>query len=324
MPSVSFGSPILYVPITLTNTQSTQTPVPFQQMVNITENSFQSLTYNSIFADFEYTYTNGTVIPAWIESNQSGKLITWLNIKNGIPASSSIIIYLKIDPSVNFLSSSGTSGIGEAPQLSSTYAEYDDGAVVFPYYQAWGSLSALPSGWSETTGTQITYNTTNIEIAPNQTTSGGYGITLGTLPSILSSYPTIWELYGNMYSNVNAWNNIGLSGFYLRTSSNWNNLVQIVCAGSQTGSSGYYDTNNVKLYSVQIFAPSGNYENAYLSIDYNNIYQTGNEYGTSSSFFISPSNNNGILSYPIYVYWLRARAFPPNDVMPSVSFGSVQ
>ncbi|MGC8649242.1 MAG: hypothetical protein ACP5UN_03445, partial [Candidatus Micrarchaeia archaeon] len=51
---------------------SPESVAPFQQMINITESDFSGLQYNSNFADFEYTYANGTVIPAWIERNDSG------------------------------------------------------------------------------------------------------------------------------------------------------------------------------------------------------------------------------------------------------------
>jgi len=124
---------VAYVPITLTNSQSSATPSPFQQMINITESTFSSyIAYNNNFANFEYFYANGTIIPAWIESNSSGNLITWVKLTPSIPANSELTIYLGFaSKTTNLLSSSGTSGIGEAPQLSSTYAQYDDGASVF-------------------------------------------------------------------------------------------------------------------------------------------------------------------------------------------------
>ena len=83
-----------YVPINLTNSQSTATSAPFQQMVNITESTYSSyIAYNGNLANFEYFYANGTIIPAWIESNSSGKLTTWVKTIS-IPASSHIQIYL--------------------------------------------------------------------------------------------------------------------------------------------------------------------------------------------------------------------------------------
>ena len=104
-----------YVPINITNSQSTATPAPFQQMVNITESTYSSyIAYNGNLANFEYFYSNGTIIPAWIESNSSGKLVTWVKTIS-IPASSHIQIYLGFaSKTTNLLSSSGTSGIGEA------------------------------------------------------------------------------------------------------------------------------------------------------------------------------------------------------------------
>jgi len=132
-----------YVAVNITNSQTTATPSPFQQMINITESSFSSyITYNNNFANFEYFYANGTIIPAWIESNSSGKLITWVKLTPSIAASGKLTIYLGfVSKSTNLLSSSGTSGIGEAPQLSSTYAEYDDGADVFSYYENFAGTS---------------------------------------------------------------------------------------------------------------------------------------------------------------------------------------
>jgi hypothetical protein len=105
-------------------------------MINITESNYNNtLIYNNNQTNFEFTYANGTVIPAWIESNNSGVLTIWLNITN-----STTNVYLDISNSTtNTLSSSGTSGIGEAPQLSgafgsSTFAKYDDGKSVFISY----------------------------------------------------------------------------------------------------------------------------------------------------------------------------------------------
>jgi len=195
---------IVAIPIILYNSQNQTTPTPFQQMIQINETQFpfkNVIIYNKTFANFEFIYQNDTVIPAWIESNQSGKLTIWVKLVKSIPADSSATIYLKYAGSKNLLNSSGTTGIGEAPQLSSTYGQYDDGASVFNYYQRWGGLSTLPSGWSSIANTSITYASNYTKISASSNNSM-YGIYLNPLPSSLSSTPTIWEFYGNMYSNV--------------------------------------------------------------------------------------------------------------------------
>ena len=85
-----------------------------QQMVNITENTTinASINYNNSTANFEYSYTNGTIIPAWIESNNSGVITTWLNITN---ATTQVELDF-LNQSTNTLSNSSTTGIGEATQ----------------------------------------------------------------------------------------------------------------------------------------------------------------------------------------------------------------
>ena len=104
-------------PIYINNAQSIATGNDFQQMINLTETQFPSLKFNKSYANFEYTYTNGTVIPAWIENNMSEKLITFLNLSKGINANTNTVIILNIK-SNNQLNASGINGIGESPQLS--------------------------------------------------------------------------------------------------------------------------------------------------------------------------------------------------------------
>ena len=55
-------------------------------------------------------------------------------LKNKILPNSNTIIYIHVEPSTNLLNGSGINGIGEAPELSPIYAEYDDGFAVFNYY----------------------------------------------------------------------------------------------------------------------------------------------------------------------------------------------
>ena len=109
---------IYQAPITIDNTQSTATPNPFQQMIKIPISQFSSYIYdNNTSANFEFYYANNTIIPAWIESMNATTIVVWLKLYS-IPASSSITIYIGFaSKSTNLLSSSGTSGIGEAPQL---------------------------------------------------------------------------------------------------------------------------------------------------------------------------------------------------------------
>ncbi|MGC8652312.1 MAG: DUF2341 domain-containing protein [Candidatus Micrarchaeia archaeon] len=307
-----------------------------QQMVNITESSFSNyIVYNNNFANFEYFYANGTIIPAWIESNINGKLITWVRIKNTTTS-----FYLGFaSQSTNLLSSSGTTGIGEAPQLSGTYAEYDDGSSVFPYYQRFGGLSSLPSGWSSVSGTQLTYYSTYLKIQCSQTTGEYYGIFINPMPSPLSSTPTVWDFYGSIYDDgPAAGNQLGtstatpsggpegndlygytyLEGCYSYGGTNliyfWNNN-----AGTSTG---VYDPGGDIIYTMVMNSPTS----VELLLNYTSIYSTTSATSEAVTYFGIYTGYAAAYpspAPPAYAYWVRARTDPPNGVMPSVSFGSV-
>ena len=134
-----------YQSITITNSQTTPTPAPFQQMINLSISDGDWYTVTNMIAsnyqNVEFFSSNGTIIPSWLENYSSSQFIYWIKLQNGIPASSSVTIYMVYLPkSDNVLNSVND---GEAPQIPcgstptsscSNYAEYDDGANVFNFY----------------------------------------------------------------------------------------------------------------------------------------------------------------------------------------------
>ncbi len=342
-----------YVPITLTNSQSTATPSPFQQMVNITENSTidKYLTYNSNFANFEYISPSGTVLPAWIENSNSGKLITWVNLPNGIPANSNTIIYLGFTSNtVNLLSSTGTTGIGEAPQLSPTYAEYDDGASVFlSYFNGDASASdfTVTSGYTLTQVTGVTMpngNTGNVIYITGYTTTspGGwipfvYDNGYPLQPSIIESSV---QLHGNtataqgiagVLTNtaIASANGIGVTmGVYSSYfSQEYESSGSVTADINQQGSSvtswiygavtftGTSSTSWTGYIAPQLYSATGGYSGTVTTQPITS--------GTELYLSNLGSTYSGSFPYNLYINWERARTYPPNGVMPSVSFGTV-
>ena len=118
------------------NSQSVPTIKQPQEYLQINTSMLANyISYNYSSANFEFFSANGTIVPGWIIDNVSGEIGIWLKLPESIPAGSNETVYLGFAPkAANLLSSSGTTGIGEAPQLSPTYAEYDDGASVFQAY----------------------------------------------------------------------------------------------------------------------------------------------------------------------------------------------
>ena len=326
--SSSFALPsgvTYYANVVITNSQSTATPAPFQQEVQIPESDYSNyISYNGVSANFEFFYNGGSVIPAWIESNSSGTLTVWLNLANGIPASNSITVYIGFAPeTTNLLSGSGTTGIGEAPQLSQSYAEYDDGASVFNNYWNFAGTS-LPSGW----GASTDYNG-NVDNGLTVTSSynwGGvaYGPITENPPVILDSYDEVTtaqavnigfstsDSFSTSYSYYNSYQygQAGTSDYtYADIGEGTGSSQSTIASGTLpiASNSGY------NVYSAE-FTPSGV---AQLQ-DYASVDSGSSTFLTSASYlFISVYSGA-----TVNVKWLRTRAYPPNGVMPSVAMSS--
>jgi hypothetical protein len=131
---------VSYVPITLFNLQNQATPNPFQQMINITsvDNGWQLISTDNFGQNVEFFYSNGTVIPSWLENYTSSSAIWWLKL-GSIPASSSFTVYMGLaSKSANLFNNTND---GESSQLSPVRGEYNDIAdvmnqgLLYQFYQ---------------------------------------------------------------------------------------------------------------------------------------------------------------------------------------------
>ena len=118
---------VKYVPLTITS--SAATPAPFQQMVIVNMNNYNSYASSNL-SNIEFTYPNGTIIPSWRENGTSNSQVVTYWLKLG--SFTTTTVYMDFfSTSSNVLNTVNT---GEAPQLSSNYAQYDDGVHVFYLY----------------------------------------------------------------------------------------------------------------------------------------------------------------------------------------------
>ena len=366
---------IYQAPITIDNTQSSATPNPFQQMVKIPISQFSTYIYdNNVSANFEFYYANNTIIPAWIESVNSTTIVVWLKLYS-IPASSSITIYIGFaSKSTNLLSSSGTTGIGEAPQLSPIYGEYDDGASVFTLYSNFHDTLAGYSAHSYSgsfTPAPSTYPYDNVELLNDVGSTGAYilspnNINLGNY--ILQTYwsysgtadgfsVSLWGSSGKIYSGGGG-GTPGMSGgltyhyeFYTGGhgtppsgnpneasvySLTGNGAGTLITSASASGEGTYYVYSQLAFYNtgtnsgtVAIYSSSSSSTSIANDIEpaglYNPSYQSTANFSSislSASPILFGAGDGGAASY-VYIYWGIMRAYPPNGVMPSVSFGSI-
>lgn len=142
------NSPLNITPINLTGVPSSiqQTTITltgspsgsgyYQQLLTIPLTS----SINPSLGNFYFADSAGKLY-AWVQSYNSTDMSVWVKIPNG---TASITMYSGFPTSLY----SANGHIGLAPQLSTVYAEYDNGASVFPHY--WNfSGTTLPKGWTE-------------------------------------------------------------------------------------------------------------------------------------------------------------------------------
>jgi hypothetical protein len=339
----SSGSPTSYVIVTFSNTQTSATSSPFQQMLTINPSFYSSLESTDLGNVRFYQTLSGGIfrgpIDSWLESvsstpaNTATSATFWLNLLNGIPASSQLSVYMDFSATTEF------DGItaGEAPQLSSTYAQYDNGANIFLYYNNGGS-------------------TTNLNVANGGTLS----VTTQTNPYGLPA--SVLTLTGPGTTSTSAetvaWFNSGLIGDnflaegWININTNLNGLFA-VRGGSSSGLTNYLIGDGWTGEAASIVYQTGT-TNTFLSgsgtraagwfwdvatvvgTNLNASIYSAPPYlgGTLASTTIVSNSNLGALNQYVgvatwagstsaaYFYGWRIRDNPPGGVMPSYTFGS--
>ncbi|HUY70321.1 MAG TPA: hypothetical protein VMV00_01995 [Candidatus Baltobacteraceae bacterium] len=291
--------------------------------------SFQPITYNayekSDLGNIRF-YSGAKELNSWCEYNCTSSsainTLFWIKLPQGLPANTNTVISMYFLPkTVEY------DGIfaGEAPQLSQSYAQYDNGGNVFSGYTVFGGLSTLPAGWTNEVST-LTFNPTNINIvqAPGSTNEAVYTTSLYTQAQV----PFVLDMLVGTTSAPGFGGNIGLAP----------TTVSSVCSGYATGT--WYYSGGIRAYAtgdcgidegslIAAYVPSTNYLVTMSYVSATNIVASVN-YGAPQS----STKSQGAYTYLTFqvnpnqasnfnVYWARYRAYPPNGVMPTLSFGTV-
>jgi hypothetical protein len=236
---------------------------------------------------------------------------------------------------------------GEAPQLSSTYGQYDDGVSVFSLYFN-GNTPLSYFNFEGNTGAQASVsgpngNTINVISITGYASNFGFvytGKSLTNEPIIAESSS---EQAGNQAGGSGAGN--GQVAIVDGTSITGLNAINVDAGFADTYFSNDYFSAGAQTYANQQGTPNTAWH--FASVTYAGSSATSwsgyiapQLYSTSGGYSGSVSNNalsssstlylgligsvSSSFTWQTYINWMRARAYPPNGVMPSVSFGSVQ
>ena len=293
------------IPITLTNTQSINTPSPFQQMITIDSTALIQYEATNL-QNIEFFDDHGKVIPSWLESgnsNTSTNTVYWLKLAGGIPASSSITVFMGFaSPDTNLLNNNTT---GEAPEISAVYGQYDDGLNIFSVYNNFQGAAVL---------SDFTLSRGNV--------SCNNGVTLtppvmgATYLQTVSTYkiPLIVESYGKANS-LNSYPGVEYNSSEDQFYGVGNNARCYTLTPPET-LTGVFSYNTYYVFGLAV-TPSS-------ITGYSNYTQIAT---LPTSPAAAGSVGLAFGTYPgqdySFFYWLRTRSNPPNGVMPSASYGIV-
>lgn len=298
--------------LVIANGQNVSTSGQYQQMIVFESSLFREVE-NSNLSNIEFAYTNGTVIPSWIESGASNtavQTVYWLKLNN-IGAESSIAIRMVFAPlSTNFFNKTGLTG--EAPQLSPSYGQYDNGAQVFDYYVNFAGTS-FPStmyyAYNDSYGASNYVIINNgMTIATSDISTVGFGVHVN---ETFGPYTTTDIAGVPMYPNYAPYS----SGFFGYDVANGvNTLLLGDPSGYSTATFPYGSNNPPMAYQQGIWTVSRYGSDAWGMFNYSAGPMATNE---PTGNFVLGDHGQGNAN-PSFVQWWRVRATPPNGEMPAV------
>ena len=324
--SLSGGASGRYVPITITNNQPGAAPAHFQQMITLDPQTYAQFERADL-GNLRFYYGSKEMY-SWCESgcsSSSASAVFWVRMPVAIPSQGSRVIDMYFLPfSVQY------DGIyaGEAPQLTTPYAEYDNGASVFNNYWNFAG-TGLPSGLTSTSSTDTITVDDGLTVTEPTAGSGYAWILTGSIPAgqiietdLLTSsselntrlgWSTSTSLGGqeNPYSSYD--NNIGgtaISGVWITSTSAGGIAVTPTVVTKQSGifSFAWLGTGS-QWYSYNYQKATSSDTTLSIATDLYGYFGVGN-LAYSSGTTDSQS-----------IYWLRTRAYPPNGVMPTAVVG---
>lgn len=348
-----------YVAITLTNSQTTATPTSFQQEVTWDPATFAAYEASDLGnVRFCADDVCATPLYAWLESctascgTSATSAIAWVNLGTHTIAANggTLTIYLVFKPTTTEFD-----GVywGEAPTLSPTYAEFDNGANVFAGYFNGDTSTADFSVYTGLTVSQAAIAAANgpggvaINAIEVTGTTGAHKAAF-IFNQAMSNVALITE---SNYATEEVNDATGINGF-MSSPTATSATINGIGVGTGDGGSYFYEgTDAAGTVTIpQNGSPGGNPVTA-GDWYYGEVTYTGTA-STSWSAYNSPTLYNptagcgtcsateaatppittatnlylgsmdGSSLVLIYYNWMRARAYPPAGVMPTVGVGS--
>jgi hypothetical protein len=297
------------VTVRIWNGQGAATGPGFQQMIMINQSAvFQNVSWDGGNVRF---CIGGNALYSWREN----ATVWWVLIPGGIPAGSAVAVNMA------FLSkSSEYDGVraGEAPQLSATYAEYDNGRLVFPVlYENFAGTALNYSVWQNVSGGGD-YSVNDGLI--------GVGSGMGAWGTVDSRKDYDNEKYSfDFLADFSSFNGQNLPTKEVAYNPPNTDVPQFGVSDTYGDYSLWWaidtghhivTTSSSKTSSPGMFTLWADSSGPELSLSY------GSAYTLNYSVPAEAPVGFGVMQGSIFVQYVRMRTTPPEGIMPSVSFSN--
>ena len=333
------------IPIKIDNTQASSILPNTQIAIPFPANSYETYEASNMMNVFIYNASDGNTAPCWLEGNTlnetqsqnlytSANILYWCRIPNSIPAlSTDSNWYFGLAPSSTDLYGNSIAQLGAAPQLycgsphncpASSYAGADNGNAVFNFYDNF-SGTVLGSKWYARAGTATVNNSVTFTMGSQDSWLASAipinGLTndtdfLGSIAGTTSGYDAQWVCYSEGGAATDGCTSYG---FKIGSSSGAGSDL-LSCSGSLCETYGTISsvTTPTAISLFSIWSAGGM---AYVSDNYGIISSVNNsQYLTSNIDFGGSSTFTSGMKY--FIYYVRSRTQPPNNVQPSISYGT--
>jgi len=334
------------IKVTITNNQSTATAKPHVQEIIINHDYLLGLLgvgidpyvvpLNTIFFDPQ---ANAQAY-SWYEQF-NGTYHKWFVKTPSIGANSTYTLYMIIDLTKQLIDGNyaGINAIYGQNYLGLSYGQLDNGANVFLFYDNFKGTSINTSNWY-VGGSDNNTSLTTFTVNNGLTITSQYSSSTGSYGGIVTvkSYPTntIFDAYLGSFSVTNSSNN-SVHGILAQTGSassskgyayvSWNNKNPnggTIGYGSISGGviaitagPNFPQSNSV----LSIFWTATGNEGA--CVNYNCVQTNDTSVtNTGSNYYAIGAVNNSQGAISTW-YYARVRDYPPNGVMPVVSFSFI-
>ncbi|MFZ8800976.1 MAG: hypothetical protein ACO2ON_02230 [Candidatus Nanopusillus sp.] len=336
---------LLHIPIVIYNVQSIPTQSPFQQQIAICNgsvnivNSFSYINNATLFNQINpngqnvmFTDSDGNILYSWYEGQlwYEGRMghreiacyVWWVKLPNGISPYGYVTAHMYIGSNDTDYYQQYYPYVGQAPHLSPTYGQYDNGEYVFLFYDNFAGIIFDMSKWRASLyGATITVNN---GLTINSSTSRSWAglFTLSDFPpdTIFDAYLASYTVRGSrgghgigVYINNTPYEKDGFGYQPVRYVGDNHGGIAV---GSLTSSYGYsYNEYPMADSIVSVYWDYANNRGVGLNYKINSIGSQG-RIKKYNYYVIGAYSVEGTMISTWY--WARVRFMPPNGVMPRI------